>query len=120
MSVLLHEFVDKRILVVEAGRPLTDDLRQQLTPHGATVLGPMPSVGAAIALVQIGSLDAAILDIELDGETAFSIAEISEEQGVPFVFVSYNAVGPKYPGFQLGQPSSLQTIGLALFRSTSH
>ena len=120
MSVVLHEFRSKRILVVEAGDTLTDDLRQQLTPHGATVLGPMPSVGAAIALIQIGSLDAAILDIELDSETAFSIAEVLEERAIPFVFVSYDAVGTKYAGFQLGQPSSLQTIGLALFRSTSH
>lgn len=119
MFGVLHEFTGKRILVVEAGDSLTEDLQQQLTPHGATVLGPMPSTSASIALIENGRLDAAVLDIELDSESSFFLAEALEEQKVAFVFVTYGT-GTRYPGYDLGEPSSLQLIGRALFGSTSH
>lgn len=72
---VLHRFPGKRILFVEAGDGTAEELRRQLAPHGATVLGPMPSISAAIALIEIGRIDAAILDIELDGESGFFMAE---------------------------------------------
>ena len=40
----LHEFDGKRILVVEDEYLIADDLRRELTEHGATVVGPVASV----------------------------------------------------------------------------
>ena len=69
----LNEFDGKRILVVEDEYLIADDLRTQLTAHGATVVGPVASVNEALALIESRAIDAAILDINLDAETTFPV-----------------------------------------------
>lgn len=88
MADQLREFNGKRILVVEDDFFLADDLRRRLQEHGATVIGPVASVNAALDLIETRRVDAAILDVELDAETAFPIALVLEQRGVPFVFVT--------------------------------
>ena len=39
-------------------------------------------------LVEAGAFDAAILDVNLDGQEVFPVAEILAGRGLPFVFVT--------------------------------
>lgn len=78
-----------RVLVVEDEYVMAQGLRHELELRGAVVLGPVPSVASALALLAAGSPpDAAILDLSLDGEMAFPVAEALQAQGVPFVFAT--------------------------------
>jgi len=78
-----------RILVVEDEYLLADDLRDTLVEAGAEVLGPVPSVNDAQALIAAeAKIDAAVLDINLRGEMVFPVADALRARGVPFAFAT--------------------------------
>ena len=80
---------NRRILVVEDEYFLADDMRETLSEAGAEVLGPVPSVAEARALVEADArIDAAVLDINLQGEEVFPVADLLRLRGVPFVFAT--------------------------------
>ena len=77
------------ILVVEDEYLLADDLRNALIQAGAEVLGPVSDVAGALTLVEDGrSVDAAVLDINLRGDSVFPFADLLAQRGVPFVFAT--------------------------------
>ena len=79
----------RRILVVEDEYFVADDLVQALTRLGAEVLGPVATREEALDLLASGErIDLAVLDINLQGESVFPVADTLIEQGVPFVFAT--------------------------------
>jgi DNA-binding response OmpR family regulator len=77
----------RRVLIVEDEYFIADDLSSALIEAGANVLGPIPDVSEANALLAADSnIDAAILDINLHGEMAFSVADALQTRGIPFMF----------------------------------
>jgi DNA-binding NtrC family response regulator len=77
------------ILVVEDEYFLSDELRQVLEDEGATVLGPVARVDRALALVGASTrIDAAVLDINLNGEMAFPIVDVLMARRVPILLVT--------------------------------
>lgn len=80
---------DHRILVVEDEYLPAMVLQRMLQELGAIVLGPVARLGDALEMIRSEpSIDAAVLDINLGGETAFPAADLLMEQGVPFVFTT--------------------------------
>lgn len=78
-----------RVLLVEDEFLLADHLADVVTTLGATPVGPAASIGHALALIDCTpDLDAAILDVNLDGEQVFPVADRLAGRGVPFVFSS--------------------------------
>lgn len=79
----------RRILVVEDEIIQAEILQQELEDVGVDVLGPVPSVAAALTLLAAGTpIDAAILDVKLGGEMAFPVAEALRARRVPFIFTT--------------------------------
>ena len=79
----------KRILVVEDEYLLADDLRTALQDVGSEVVGPVPDAAGALALIDgPGRIDAALLDINLSGTPAFSVADALVGRGVPIAFIT--------------------------------
>jgi CheY-like chemotaxis protein len=79
----------RRILVVEDEFFVADDLVQALTRLGAEVLGPVATREEAFDLLSTGErIDLAVLDINLQGESVFPVADTLVEQGVPFLFAT--------------------------------
>ena len=79
----------RHVLVVEDDYFIMDDLRQGLERRGATVLGPASSLEEALDIATATPrIDAAVLDINLHGEMAFSVADALRARGVPIVFAS--------------------------------
>ena len=76
-----------RVMVVEDEYFLADDIARVLAREGAEVLGPVPTVERARALLEEGT-DAAVLDVDLRGEPVFPIADLLAERDVRFVFIS--------------------------------
>jgi len=68
---------------------LADDLRHELEGSGAMVLGPVPDVEGALALLAGESkADGAVLDINLGGEASYRVADELLRCEVPFLFTT--------------------------------
>lgn len=79
----------RRILVVEDEYVMAKDLQHEVEDAGAEVLGLVPSVTAALALLaREAAPDAAILDMNFKGELVFPVAEALRERGIPFMFAT--------------------------------
>jgi CheY-like chemotaxis protein len=55
---------------------------------GATVVGPVSSVPQALDMLREQRIDAAVLDIDLQGTKAFMVADALTERRIGFVFAS--------------------------------
>ncbi|HBM62014.1 response regulator [Salipiger marinus] len=78
----------RRILVVEDEMLLAMELQMILEDEGCVVLGPVPDIPRALALVEGEALDAATLDMNLNGESSLRIAAALQERGIPFLVIS--------------------------------
>jgi CheY-like chemotaxis protein len=78
----------RRLLVVEDDPFIAVDLHDLLASAGAVVLGPVPTVRAALALLETDRPHAALLDLNLRGERSTPVAEALHAAAVPFVLVT--------------------------------
>jgi CheY-like chemotaxis protein len=79
----------RRVLIVEDEYFLADDLGRALGQLGAEVLGPVPTRDEALDLLATaGKIDLAVLDINLEDEAVYPVADLLSEQGVPFLFAT--------------------------------
>lgn len=119
MSEYLKLFYGKCVLIVEDEFMIAQDTRRALETFGATVVGPASNVEDGLRLVQSQKIDAAILDINLDGDLVYPIADLLDKMEIPFVFASgYTPlqIPGKYSGYVLCEkPTELAHIARALF-----
>ncbi|WP_376100713.1 response regulator (plasmid) [Roseomonas sp. CCTCC AB2023176] len=83
-----NEPAPRRILVVEDEIFIAMELESVLTEAGFGVIGPVPTVASALALLGSQRPDAAVLDVNLRGERVTSVAETLTAMGVPFILAS--------------------------------
>lgn len=80
-----------RVLVVEDEYYLADDLSRELRAAGAEVVGPFGSVADAETAIDAGDFDYVVLDMNLHGDLAFTIADRLASTRVPFIVATgYN------------------------------
>lgn len=79
------------ILLVEDEAFIAMDLEDHLTDAGATVVGPVPTLGEAERVAREEEVDAAILDVMLGRDEVFPAADILQDRGIPFLFHSAHA-----------------------------
>jgi hypothetical protein len=117
-SSYLGRLRGKRILFIEEEYFLTDETRIKLAQLGAVVVGPVSTL-TAFALIDIGQLDAAVLDIHLDGQFAFVVSEELERNDIGFVFATSHTpktLPAQFSGFALCEETAeLEKISAALF-----
>lgn len=77
-----------RVLVLEDEYYLADDLEAALSSAGAEIVGPISEVSEALEQVDKNDFDVAIIDINLGGESAFTVADQLQRQSIPFVFAT--------------------------------
>ncbi len=78
----------QRILVAEDEVLVGMMVHDMLVDLGFQVVGPVADLDGALAAVQSGELDAAVLDVNLGGELIYPVAQMLMTQGIPFVFVT--------------------------------
>jgi CheY-like chemotaxis protein len=84
-----NTFGGRRILVVEDDYLIVADLVQELQSTGADVVGPIASVEEALdRLENVPGIAGAILDINLQGQPAYPLAEELRRRNIPFVFAT--------------------------------
>jgi two-component system, response regulator PdtaR len=81
-------FKGLKILVVEDDFIVAFDMQTLLEEQGAHVLGPAASLREAQALLATEVPQAAVLDVNLNGEFVFPLAELLRAKGVPFLFAT--------------------------------
>jgi CheY-like chemotaxis protein len=77
-----------RILLVEDEAMIALDLEFALQAAGYHVVGPVAGLAQAVALLRTEAIDAALLDVNLNGELSFPLAELLAERKIPFVFLT--------------------------------
>lgn len=104
-----------RVLVVEDELMIALDLCSILEALGCEVVGPIPSVGKALAALETHRPDVALLDENLVGATVAPVAERLERLHIPFAIVSgYNRPRAENPALaaarRLPKPTSAAAI----------
>lgn len=79
---------NRHILLVEDEYFIADAMQRGLEDAGAHVVGPAASVEDALALLESATVNGAILDVTLDNESVFPVAEVLTARGIPFIFAT--------------------------------
>ncbi len=78
----------KRILLVEDSAMVIFTLEAMIGQMGWKLIGPATRLDQALALAKSAPVDAALLDINLDGQMSWPVATVLRERGIPFVFTT--------------------------------
>ncbi len=92
---------ESRVLVAEDTLFVCLALEMDLRQNGFAVVGPATTVPQALALAETGAPDIAIIDIDLRGEMAFSVADRLISRGIPVILTTGFApswLPPRYAG----------------------
>lgn len=79
--------VGKRILIVEDEYFIASDIRRALKGAGAVPVGPAGTLETGLILAE-EDIDLALLDVNLEGEHSYPIANRLRDRGVPFAFLT--------------------------------
>ena len=93
-----------RIFVVEDEYLIRMLLEDMLADLGYEVVAAVGTIAEACELAAKGAIDAAILDVNVDGKEIYPVADILAKRGLPFVFVSGYGEGSLIERFR-GRPS---------------
>lgn len=84
----------KRVLVVEDEGIVSMLIEDYLEDLGCEVAGAAARLDQALALARTLDVDLAVLDVNLDGELSYPVAEALRARGVPFLFATgYGTAG---------------------------
>ena len=88
MSGPAPDVTRRRILVVEDEMLIGMLLEDMLAELGHQTVGVISRVNEALGAVAREAFDLAILDVHLNGQSAFPVADALIERGIPFVFAT--------------------------------
>ena len=78
----------RKVLIVEDEMIVAWLLEDMLAELGCVVVGPTASVKQALAMIDAAPIEVAVLDVNLNGEMSYPVADALTARGVPFVFVT--------------------------------
>ncbi|RST30315.1 response regulator [Sphingomonas ginkgonis] len=85
---MIASLAGKKILIVEDEYFIASDLAWVLAREQAVVVGPVSDLARGLSLVAEGGVDAAVLDVNLEGAHSYAIADRLGEVSVPFMFLT--------------------------------
>jgi len=108
----------RRVLLVEEEALLRVLLADMLIELGYEIAAETGSLGEAMTLARDADFDLAILDVLMNGEVSYPVAEIVAARGLPFMFASGLSPG-ELPGKHrsrplLRKPFQIETLRAAL------
>jgi CheY-like chemotaxis protein len=109
----MSAFSNRRILVVEDEFLVSIMLCDMLSEANAAVVGPAANVASALQLIAENQIDAAILDMNLNGQWVDPVAEVLARRRIPFVFTTgygANERSRKFGARTIEKPYALETV----------
>lgn len=88
MNTAERALAGKRVLIVEDELLVAMMIEDLLGDFGCITIGPYGTVSTAMHAVETESPDLALLDVNLNGERVYPVAEALTERHVPFLFLS--------------------------------
>lgn len=86
---LESDLLGQRVIVIEDEWLLARQLAGAFQRAGAEVVGMAPTIDRALNLIESsGTLDAAVVDLNLKGSFAVPVAEALEQRGVPYIWAT--------------------------------
>ena len=80
--------MSKKILLIEDEPMIAMLLEDFIDMAGHEAVGPSETLDAALAAVESGGFDAAIMDINLNGQKAWAVADALRTRAIPFAISS--------------------------------
>jgi DNA-binding NtrC family response regulator len=122
---MMCALIGVRVLVAEDEFPILAELESILTEAGAEIVGVCRTVKEALAVADMNSPGAAILDMRLDRGTVAPVARMLSKRGIPFVFYTGQAeiglIRREWPKSKIiTKPARPQTIVAAVVDSLRH
>jgi two-component sensor histidine kinase/PAS domain-containing protein len=87
-EALNNRLSGQRILVVEDEGIVAWALEDMLADMGCAVVGTAARVNQALAMIDDESIDAVVLDLNLNGQMSYPVADVLASRGMPFVFLT--------------------------------
>src|SRR5690606_23458883 len=87
-SVGVCVIYNSRILVLDDEFLVLLDLMNELQQRGFVNIQTASTAAGAMASVKSGDVNVALLDVNLGGETSYSVASMLQSLNIPFAFVS--------------------------------
>jgi DNA-binding response OmpR family regulator len=78
----------RRVLIVEDEAMIAGLIESILSAAGWSVVGPVASLERALETIERERLDAALLDVRINGQDAYAVADVLMGRGISFIFVS--------------------------------
>jgi CheY-like chemotaxis protein len=115
-------FAGVRVLIIEDETLIALLLEDMLTELGCTILGSASTVETAIEMLDRALPAVAVLDINLNGEKSYAVAQTLADRGVKFIFSTGYADGRLEAPWQdrpvlqkpFGQKQLAETLDAAL------
>lgn len=83
-----------RVLVVEDEGVVALLIEDMLQDLGCVVVGSIANLSRALEAARVETFDLAMLDVNLDGQLVFPVAEVLRSRRVPFLFsTGYGRIG---------------------------
>ena len=98
--------VRNRILVVEDEAIVAMLLEDMLAELGYEVVGPVTRLDRALELARDAAIGAAVLDLNLNGEDTYPVADALRARAIPFIFATgygVKEVAERFQGTPLTQ-----------------
>lgn len=103
-----------RVLIVEDERLVAKYIEVIVNEMGGEIVGPFGHLSAAISAVDSERFDIALVDMNLQGDKSFPIAELLLQRQIPFAFMSGYDASELPPNLQatpsIQKPCSVQTV----------
>ena len=77
-----------RVLLVEDRYYVAEEMRHSVERLGGEVMGPVGNVAGALALIAAALPDLALLDVGLDDDLVYPVAEELRQSRTPFIFAT--------------------------------
>jgi len=104
----------RRVLIVEDEAMIAGLIESILSAAGWSVVGPVATLERALETIEGGRLDAALLDVRINGRDVYAVADVLMRRRIPFVFVSGFTRKQMPPGYRdcahIAKPFTPQAI----------
>jgi CheY-like chemotaxis protein len=107
-----------RVLVLDDEPLIAMMLEDWLAELGHETVGPARTIPAALALVEEQPLHAAILDLSINGDLSYAVADALAARRVPFAFATGHGAAqlkpPHHKAPVLGKPFDFEAVKAVL------